>query len=175
MRWNISHWRRKMHVQGFFSSSRHMPLNIWALHVRKVNISQMRYRGREDICHKTTDEARPDLDEFSFTRRVFILYFEIIQITSSRLEKVFWVLKINIRRHYLKHKASAYAVNVYLCISGLFCRVQCSSVAFWYAVNLSFRVIPADLKYCSVGYNRKNTVSLVSFKCHVFHSWQKGK
>lgn len=27
----------------------------------------MRYRGREDICHKTTDEARPDSDEFSFT------------------------------------------------------------------------------------------------------------
>lgn len=171
MRWNISHWRRKMHVQGFFSSSRHMPLNIWALHVRKVNISQMRYRGREDICHKTTDEARPESDEFSFTKGLgflgllFLFFaflnFVIIQITSS-LENVFWVLKRNIRRHYFKHKASIYAVNIYLCISGLFCRVQCSSVAFWYAVNLSFSVIPADLKYCSVGYNRKKTtVSLV--------------
>lgn len=134
----------------------------------------MRYRSREDICRKTTDEARRDSDEFSFIEGVFFVIC-IILITSSRLATVFWVFKINIRRHYLKHKVSAYTVNIYLCISGLFCRVQCSSVAFWYAVNLSFRVIPADLKYCSVGYNRKNTVSLVSFNWRLFYSWQKGK
>lgn len=34
----------------------------------------MRYRGREDICHKTTDEARPDSDEFSFTEGVFFVF-----------------------------------------------------------------------------------------------------
>lgn len=31
----------------------------------------MRYRGREDICYKTTDEARLGSDEFSFTEQGF--------------------------------------------------------------------------------------------------------
>lgn len=31
----------------------------------------MRYRGREDICYKTTDEARLGSDEFSFTEGGF--------------------------------------------------------------------------------------------------------
>lgn len=96
--------------------------------MRKVNISQMRYRGREDICHKTTDEARPDSGEFSFTEGFgfFFFYFVIIQITSSRLEKLFWVLKRNIRRHYLKHKASAYAVTYTYVFLGSF--VGCSAL-----------------------------------------------
>lgn len=121
----------------------------------------MRYRGREDICHKTTDEARPDSDEFSFTEGLFLVFFCNYTNYLIRIRKSIWGSRKKYQKiylkHYLKHKASAYAVNIYLCISGLFCLVQCSSVAFWYAVNLSFRVIPADLKYCSVGYNRKKT------------------
>lgn len=43
-------------------------LNIPALYVRKVNISQRRCRGRKDICYKVTDEVRVDSSEFSFTK-----------------------------------------------------------------------------------------------------------
>lgn len=53
-------------------------------------------------------------------------------------------------------------MSILLCISGLFCRALCSSVAFWYEVNLSFRVTAADLKYCSLTWWTKDTMCWIN-------------
>ena len=53
-------------------------LNIPALYVRKVNISQRRCRGRKDICYKDIDEVRVDSSEFSFTK-MFLFDFDMYE------------------------------------------------------------------------------------------------
>lgn len=58
----------------------------------------MRYRGREDICYNTTDEARLGSDEF-LQKGVLVGFFGVLylqrnwQTAPYRLGKIFWFSK----------------------------------------------------------------------------------
>lgn len=55
----------------------------------------MRYRGREDICYKSTDEARLGSDESSFTEAGFGAVFWYFVFTQN-----FTSYSIQIRKKY---------------------------------------------------------------------------